>query len=144
MCKIAFCRFISLLKCTHRGRLPSKKSWLEYLFALAFTALMLDFLWHCLSPPHNFLSLPKLVQLSYVKAAAIINTKPPRCDDAKIPKKSVTTEVTKHLEQMKQPEKGKVGRCLNACSGPFDLVRQNKAEPSAGRRNKTLQKITKL
>ena len=52
--------------------------------------------------------------------------------------------MTKHLEQIKQPEKGKVGRCLNACSGPFDLVRQNKAGPSAGRRNKTLQKITKL
>ena len=52
--------------------------------------------------------------------------------------------MTKHLEQIKQPEKGKVGRCPNACSGPFDLVRQNKAGPSAGRRNKTLQTITKL
>ena len=52
--------------------------------------------------------------------------------------------MTKHLEQIKQPEKGKVRRFLSACSGPFDLVRQNKAGPSAGRRNKTLQKITKL
>ena len=105
---------------------------------------MLGIIWHCLSPPHNFLSLPKLAQLSYVKAAPIINTKSSRCDDAEIPKKSVTTEVTKHLEQIKQPEKGKIRRFLSACSGPFDLVRQNKAGPSAGRRNKTLQKITKL
>ena len=52
--------------------------------------------------------------------------------------------MTKHLEQIKQPEKGKVRRFLSACSRPFDLVRQNKAGPSAGRRNKTLQKITKL
>ena len=52
--------------------------------------------------------------------------------------------MTKHLEQIKQTGKGKVRRFLNACSRPFDLVRQNKAGPSAGRRNKTLQKITKL
>ena len=84
MCKIAFCRFISLLKCTHSGRLPSKKSWFDNPLSIYFPwhSLMLGIIWHCLSPPHNFLSLPKLAQLSYVKAAANINTKSSRCDDA--------------------------------------------------------------